>query len=159
MSTDSVAAATDQFSPSFVRAVVFRGRYVATLVGEVLTKYGNGPGVAQIGDFKLSSTALLDFGALLQLRAWEVQGIQRHVELGLPSFADAFRKFADQLRMQSGSGEPSEFGRLSLQVLKLTMQEFSWDALPTFGFDVPITVGDAEELMDLLAQHLWASRN
>lgn len=159
MSTDSVAPLTGQHSPAFCSAVVARAEYVADLVGEAFAQTENNDGNVRSGNVVLPRESLLDFGALLQLNVWEMQGIRRHRELGLPSVSEAASEFADKVQCGLDGGKTPEFGHLASEVLRVTMDEFCWDALPAFGFDIPITAGDVDQLLDVVAKYLYESCN
>jgi hypothetical protein len=107
------------------------------------------------GSYSAPASFLFELAAVLQLGAWERQGIFDHASLGLPTYREA----ADDLAARAARG-PSEFHgragrRLSTLVNQSWMDRFAWDGPALLSADIIFGECDDEMLIEQLAQFLW----
>jgi len=94
---------------------------------------------------------LLEFAAVLRMRAWELSGIHVHREAGLP---DARRAFNELLsRMERPGARPQDFGGLSSEVLSLCANRFVLAAPEVVGAEVLLADSlQEDELIEAVAR-------
>ncbi|WP_013631009.1 hypothetical protein [Rubinisphaera brasiliensis] len=151
MSSGSIEA----ISPSLIAAARERAEYVAEMVGNELRPSGKN----QAGpELILTRSLLLELGAALQLRCWEAAGIVDHLNYGLPEFSEAIQQIAQGFERSTGGGNKQDSDLLSFRVMKYSLERMAWSGQSTYSSD--LVVGEvSEEMLDELAQTLWANRN
>lgn len=101
------------------------------------------------GDF------LLGLGAALRLLAWEQCGIAVHREAGLSSAHDALH---DVLLALTHPEAKARVAHLPDAVLALTVERFAWSARAELDADVTLGQAEEEQVLEALADFLWANR-
>jgi hypothetical protein len=150
-------AATDlsDFPPELIESVAANAEAEADRVASFLDRVGLGP--LPGGTRRLPSDFLLNLGAALRLRAWEVAGITVHREDGLPTPADAVRRvLADAAAGTVRATTPDPW--LSRADFRLSIDRLAWTGRRDLAAEVVIEVPDEDTLVESLAQFLWKHR-
>ncbi len=103
---------------------------------------------------------LLDLGAVVRLRRWEVAGCGIHVEAGLPTAGQALNYVITALI--GAAKNPAVLkaaGAIGRVVFDVTVSRFAWTARPELGSDVVLDVDNEDALVEAAAQFLWAHRH
>ncbi len=143
-------------SKQLVDAAVWRAEYLAHLTGTALQKMGI---VADAQPIRLPANLLLEFGAVLQLLMWELDGFTAHLDAGLPSYTDAFVELARKTEQNDWDSKTIATDGLSSEVFKLSLKEFSWDAPSLLGIEVQLKTDNEDKFVEQLAEFLWRNRN
>jgi hypothetical protein len=100
----------------------------------------------------LSPVFLGEIAAVLQLLAWERQGIFVHQEAGRPNAIDAIQGLARTPRNRI----PSE---LYMKVVKVWMDRFAWSGHADLNADVTLDDLKEDAELEAIASLLWAHRH
>lgn len=130
----------------------------AALVAEVLRAMGfTSPKDSKDG-VVFPRNFLLEFAAVLQLKAWELCGVRHHIDAGLPSSETA----VSQLLSRAESGQPSFKGEkteLHFQVLHFWLEGMAWQGMEYLSTDIALGAVEEEEFLDGLAEYIWSQRH
>ncbi len=104
---------------------------------------------------RISFAYMLDLGAVIQIGTWEQLGLSFHVDAGLPSFADAKSRLAEN----SSREDYISIEGLSEGVARVAVDELSWSAPALLGTEILLESGsDDDEFIEVMADFLWRNR-
>ena len=149
------------FHPDLIRAVKGDAERDADLVGAFLAVTGLAPSGRRTRGAPLAvpGLCLLRLGAALRLSLWEQLGIRVHLDHGLPPARQAL---IDVLHTATGQAEAEAAERsrsLASRVLNLSVERLAWNGRAQLGADVVLGAADQEQLLEALADYLWAHRS
>jgi hypothetical protein len=102
---------------------------------------------------------LLDLGAALRLLAWERAGLDPAAVAGLPPAWQALRTVCLAAAADRNGTPPAEPpGTLARRVLAAFVEYFAWCGRAELAADVALSAADEDELLEGLADFLWANR-
>jgi len=104
----------------------------------------------------LSHDILLKLDAWTRIFRWERAGVSGHLESGIPSSAEVLADVEREFRGQPAVYPVQELGR---RVFVFALQSMSWRLNATYLEAEIIDTTAPEELLDALAQLLWANRH
>jgi hypothetical protein len=114
--------------------------------------------VTGFDDHEWHRAFLLELGAVLKIRQWEIAGINDAVDSSLPSFQDAFTELAERLRIQ-----PESFIRGETPyACRVLMSWWRNCVHPNESFlpaDLALSGDDRSHLLACVAQLLWKLRD
>jgi hypothetical protein len=147
--------------PELVRAVASDAALDADRVGRFLEVFSQTPVGRRLGPPQSWATAafLVRLAAVLRLLDWEASGIDRHLEAGLPAAQQALRELAEWQMQPSRAPADQQEAPLLTRVLALFVEHFCWDGRAELGADLTLGVADEDQLVDALADLLWAHRH
>ena len=101
---------------------------------------------------------LLELVAVVQLRVWEMNGLQPSLPKDLPTAHAAAADLCSRIK-----NNPLQFGTfasatLSEQIRQLWLERFSWSAPAILGVDVMVGEINEDALVKAVAQILWNHR-
>lgn len=143
-----------EVSPFLLNAVVHNAERMAILTSAVLDAAGF-PSDAP----SLPRNFLLEWGAVLQLGMWELQGIHRHAELGLPTYTEASSELAARAAKGPGAFDGPEATPLSRHVVRVWLEEFAWQGWELLQTDVVVGDVDEDAFAEVMADFLWSHRD
>ncbi len=153
----------EQILPSgTVEAAARRAEQMAEQTGEFLRDLGLIPAKPTDEPIYLPGEFLLELAAVLQRGHWEQSGLTDSIGENLSSAQDDMRRLFDRLIHQPDSfqdGEGAvENARLSKQTLRLWLERCAWAGPEMLESDVVLGDLDDDELVERLAEVLWAHR-
>ena len=102
---------------------------------------------------------LLDLGAFVRLRRWELAGLFAHRDAGIPTARAALARVIDILvaaaKNRSALGDA---GTLARAVFDLMVTRFAWHAGRDIGADILLDFPDEDAFVEAMAQFLWDHR-
>jgi hypothetical protein len=150
-----------QFPPDLLEAVAHDAAADAELVALVLDALGlrpTGDGAARV-PLRLPAFFLLALGAALRMVMWEERGLHAHRDAGLPPAHGALREVARALVAPEPHAEKERAAtELVSRVLAVTVERLAWNGRPVLGADVAIDGVREADLLEALADFLWAHR-
>lgn len=142
-------------------AIRQHAEWVATLIGEYLLALSRAAEIAgtKISTWKLPRAAILELGAILQLKYWEDQGIRCWLPASVPSYDQAAKNL-----IKSVTENPEQFYQqpdtpLSRLVLFTFLDRIHWSGSPLLQTNLVIGDIDEDLLIEGLAQLLWQNRH
>jgi hypothetical protein len=102
---------------------------------------------------------LLEFAAVAQLGAWENQGLEHHIDCGLPSFSEAASDLCRRAERNRASLEGRESAILHRRVLEFWLDQIAWQGPNELGAEFAIAHADEEAFLDAAAEFLWTRRH
>ena len=133
------------YSPRLIAATGERAALHENLLGRMLI---SNPPIKECLT-RISSPLFLELGAISQLAEWELQGIDAHIQAGLPPFEAAkccvvFPELRDNYPFPGWRSNES----LSQAVLRFTLERMSWTSQSELGVDVVLGEVDEEEFLN-----------
>ena len=146
-----------------VEAASRRAEQMAQQTGEFLRDLGLLPAKAINEPIYLPGEFLLELTAILQRADWEEGGVTDSIDEKLSPAQDDLHQLLDRLIHQPDSFQGGEAGienaRLSQQTLRLWLERCAWAGPELLESDVVLGDLDDEELVERLAELLWAHRH
>ena len=121
-------------------------------------------GLAATGLFEskppqLPAAFLLEFSAVMELGVWERYGLREHLDVNLPTFAEAIADLVDRaLRGPSAFADPSS-AELSERVFRVWVEHFAWEGLELLSTDAVVGDFDNDDFVEELADLIWTHRH
>jgi len=120
--------------------------------------------------FRLPINKLMEIGAAIRLCYWEAIGFQGHQEAGLPSGQEALVSvFLSIDGFVESTNEPAPATEsladwcravpLSVQLTAFHVARLAWNGTSELGATIVLGEADEEELVNSLAELLWAVRH
>jgi hypothetical protein len=161
MAKNAAPTPIDHFPPELVQAVAHEATLDADWVGIFLNTLGLAPDRTgrEWKPMHLPASLLLGLGAALRLFRWEQNGVLASLQPDLPPA----RQMICQLFQLAAKPQQAELDvvvrALTSRVFTLWLERLAWSGQEFW--DADLVLGDAEEdeLVEVLADFLWAHRN
>jgi hypothetical protein len=143
-----------EVAEEIVRTVICHAHRHAKLVAAAL----EATGLFRDRPVRLPAGFLLEFAAVLQLGAWESQGLDVHVAAGIPTFSVACQQLAERARNGPPEFEDPIPTPLMTSVLQILVRHFAWKGPGVLNADILLDDLDDDKFIDRLAEFLWTHR-
>jgi hypothetical protein len=148
--------------PDFVvTAVIRNAEFQAELTVAFLdaTELACKPRDGQPRPCGLPADTLLELGAVLQLKYWELHGFRPCLPEELPTFREAAIALAKRATERANDGKRPPSEELSQQVCSVWLRHFAWDGRESLQADMVLDDVDEDKLVDAMADFLWSHRH
>lgn len=148
------------FPPQLVAFGRRNAEFIADLVGEALLEIGESdPALGRTIRQGLPVGFVLEVGAVLLLKHWELNGQHRFLPTDVPSFDAASADFLRRLRQNPSQFNSAQSATLSSRIDHLIIDRFAWDGDCVLGAEILVGTSDEDMLVEAMAQLLWATRH
>lgn len=139
-----------------IRAIAQKAEWTAELTVAGLCRLGV---ASRPEEIRLPNACLLELGSVLQIGAWEGQGLLQRLAVDLPTFQAAREDLANRCVSFPESFWTTEIPALTRRVLRAWIDNFAWSGPELLGADVLVDTIEEDLFVERLAEFLYSIRN